>query len=122
MPETFFATILSVTLTASGSGSPSYAVPNNEGLTVSQIRFIASGAFSITGIKTSDGYLFTNASVNNPILSTHIQNAASPNFALQNIDPPIEIKGSLSLIIDLLDTSAAPNTVRILLTGKRITP
>lgn len=122
MPETFFAVVLSTTLGASSRGSLSYSVPNNEEIRFKEIRHVSQGIFNIVGLRNSDGYQYSNVSETNPITNTLLQDSENAFLSWKDFVPDLAIKGSLSLIIDLLDTSAASNIVRLLLTGVRITP
>lgn len=113
--------IMQVALAASGSGTLQYPVPPNETLSLSELRFIATGAFSITDIRDSTGRHYTNASPSIPILSTLVQNSANGNISAKDFDVPLDIPGNVTLYVDVKDTSAAINTVNMLFTGVRTT-
>lgn len=121
MAEFPYFLILNSVLAGNGSGTMSYTLPQNESIELTELRFIATGAFNITDIRDSSGNHLTNASAANPILSTMIQNAASPNIAVAQLPTPLIISQGKTFYVDVLDTSAAGNTVRLLFVGKRIT-
>lgn len=112
----FFLQLTKV-LTANASGTPSFLAPPDETYTFNQIRLISTGAFDITDIKDSAGKHYTNASVSEPIKSTHFQSGASPNIGFQELAADLVLKGNLALYFDLKDTSGAGNTIIIVLNG-----
>lgn len=104
---------LASVLTANGTGTMQYTVPPNEGLEISELIFTSTGAFSVTDLRVSGGHVMTNAGTNNPIPSTALRNGANNNNTLYELKIPLILKGGQVLYVDLLDTSAAPNTVRL---------
>lgn len=116
-----YLVILSSVLAASGAGTVSYTVPANEELELNQLFVASTGAFSITDIRDSSGQHYTNASQAVGIPSTLLSAAANNYNVFKEFLSPILIEGAKILYIDVLDTSAAPNTVRLLLSGKRST-
>lgn len=111
--------VLSSTLAALATGTMNYPIPNNEGLQLGQLYFVSTGAFSITDIRDSAGKHYTNASPSNPIPSTLLQNAQTAYESLRNLPIPIVIEGGKTLYVDIVDTSNAPNTVKLLFNGIR---
>lgn len=114
-----FYTVVSVSLALGASGTLSNQVGAKERLTIRKWRFIATGAFDVTGLRSSSGVAYSNASVANPIKSTHLQNAASPNLGAQSFDYPLVLEPSTLLNIDVKDTSGAPNVITFLLEGEK---
>ena len=113
---------LNAVLGAAGTGTLSFTVPKNEGLQLRQVRFSSTGAFNVTDIRDSAGQHYTNASSANPIPSTELQNAASANIGIQALDIELNLVGGVTFYVDLVDTSGAGNTVRVLFTGVRELP
>jgi hypothetical protein len=111
----------STVLAANGAGTFSYTIPEGESYRFKEWRFTSTGAFTITGIRDSNGQFYSNASQAVGILSTHLQSPASANIGIQGFMSPLELKGSVQLLIDYLDTSGAGNTVRLTMTAERVT-
>lgn len=110
---------LNVVLAASGTGTLQYTVPPNEKLEISELLFASTGAFSLTDIRVSGGHVMTNAGANNPILSTQLRLTNNNNNTLLELMLPIVLEGGQVLYVDVLDTTAAPNTVRMLANSVR---
>lgn len=110
---------LQIALAASSTGTLSYNVPQNESLELNDMRFISTSTFNVTDIRDSSGKHYTNASAAQPILSSMLQSAANANLSVKDFQEPLLIDGGKTFYIDLIDTSAAPNTVRLVFTGKR---
>lgn len=121
MSDRPFQLIMNTVLAASGAGSLSFQIDTNTKLKLNGFVFTATAAFSITGIRDSDGTLYSNASPSNPILSTMIQNATNSNRSADSFLQDLVIDGGKTFYIDLLDTSGAQNTVRMLFEAVRIT-
>lgn len=117
MIEIPYLELASVVLTANGTGTFSQPIPNTQQLSIREWVFSATGAFQLTGIRTSDGRNYTNASPSVPIPSALLPSAANNFNALHNFIPELIIPGNIILYIDFKDTSAAPNTVNLLLAG-----
>lgn len=111
----------STVLSASSQGSISFPVNAAESMMINKFVFVATGAFSVIGIRDSDGNPYSNCSLDKPILSTMLQNSANGNLSMRDLLENILIKANKTLYIDLLDTSAAQNTVRFLLQALRVT-
>ena len=110
---------LQVTLTASGQGTLTYTVPNNEELDLREWVFSSTGVFGITGIRVTGGNTLTNASNNQYIPNTHLPMAVAETNNISKFYEPLIIKGGSTLQIDLLDTSVAGNTVKCSIAGIR---
>lgn len=116
-----FEAVLSVVLTALAAGGLQYSVSQGEDFEIDEIYFSSTGAFSITDFKDSTGWRYSNASPTNPLTSALMQNAANSNNSWRKFTPPMIIKGSTALELSVVDTSNAGNTIRVLLSGRRVT-
>lgn len=117
MPEYPYFLELSIVLAASSSGTLSFPVPNSEVLRLTRVVYVSTGIFNITDIRSTRGIHYTNASPANPITSTQIQNAGNAFRSIMDFNGEIVIEGGETLIIDLVDTSVALNTIQLLLSG-----
>lgn len=111
-----------VTLSASAAGTAQFVVSPGETIRFKRLYYVSTGSFNVTGIRNSAGLRYTNASTDDPITSTTLQNAANSNISLSDFLLSLEIIGSGELDIDLVDTSGASNTVRITLVAEVETP
>ncbi len=114
-------TLLRASLAANATGTATFQAPANERYFLRKLRYIATGAFSITDIRDSSNNHYTNSGQSIPLLSTLLQNAASPNLALDVLEDDIEIPGGSILYIDLIDTSANPNVITFMFSGRKET-
>ncbi len=110
---------MQVTLAGSGSGTLSFTVPNNEKLSLEEWIFSSTGIFSITGIRVTGGNNISNAGANLAIPSTHLQLVSTNNNGIKKLPIPLLLDGGSTLYIDVLDTSAAGNTVKCTFNGQR---
>lgn len=117
MAEIPYLELASVVLTANGTGTFSQPVPNTQTLSIREWVFTSLGLFQITGIRTSDGRNYTNASPSVPIPSAVLPSGANNFNAIHSFIPELVIPGNVILYIDFKDISAAPNTVNLLLAG-----
>lgn len=108
---------LTVVLTASATGVMTYPVSTNEKLNIHEIRQKSTGAFNITGITDSRGRSYTSATPSVAVDSDFIADNPSPNIALFKLPIPLFVDGSMSINIQVQDTSGAGNTIEILLVG-----
>lgn len=113
---------LIATVGALGTASPSYTVPSNERLIIRECRVLSTGAFSINDIRDSGQRHYTNASAALPLPSTYFQHVDSPNLGNTELTPPIEIEGGATFTVDVVDTSGAGNTIRLMFECTRVTP
>lgn len=113
---------LSAVLGANGAGTLTFPVPKNEALRLRALRFTSTGAWQVNDIRDSMGQHYTNASTTNPIPSGALQNGASANIGLQELELDLTLPGGSILYIDIQDTSAAGNTVRVTASGVRTLP
>lgn len=117
MAEIPYLELASVVLTANGTGTFSQPVPNTQTLSIREWVFTSLGLFQITGIRTSDGRNYTNASPSVPIPSAVLPSGSNNFNAIHSFIPELVIPGNVILYIDFKDISAAPNTVNLLLAG-----
>lgn len=117
-----FLTRLSVVLTSGATGRMNYAVSANEKLQITKIYQKSTGAFDIYGLSDSAGRAYTNASSGAGLDSNFIQDVDTSFIGFSDFPVPIYLEGGQSLSLDVIDTSAAGNTVEIMLVGKRILP
>lgn len=110
---------LNVVLSASSGGNLTYTVNPGETVIVRHWLWTSTGAFSIVSMSISNSQFITPATQNNPILSTFLQQIATANLNARDFDTPWVIPETQQLVISLLDTSGAGNTVRALLWGTR---
>ena len=108
-----------LSLGANASQQARFPVASGETGRFKRIVFAASGAFSITRIEDETGLAYSDASVSNPIPSTALIDAATDDAGIQHLDPPAEIEGPGALLLTILDTSGAANTVRLILEGEK---
>lgn len=102
-----------VVLAANGSGTLQYTVGAGETAHLQAMFQAATGAFSITAIRTSTSTPYTDASPSNPLPSSLLVSAVDENGIGAKLEPTLDVVGPLTLNIDVLDTSGAPNTVTI---------
>lgn len=117
MAEIPYLELASVVLTANGTGTFSQPIPNTQQLSIREWVYSSTGTFQVTGIRTSDGRNYTNASPSVPIPSSVLPGAANNFNSIHAFIPELVIPGNVILYIDFKDTSAAPNTVNLLLAG-----
>lgn len=121
MPAYPYILELNSVVGSNSSATLTYPMPNNETLQLMDIGFVATGAFSITDIRDSTGKHYTNASPSNPILSTQIQDTRNAFLSLKQFVIPIVLDGGKTFYVDVLDTSGAQNTIRLIFNGTRET-
>jgi len=108
-------------LAASGSGVLQLPVSAGEIGRFRRLQFISTAAFEIRGIRDQSNKQFSAASSTDPIPNTMLRDAASDLSGAYEFNPPLEIVGPGQLNIDITDTSAAPNTVRVVIEGEKET-
>jgi hypothetical protein len=110
---------IKVVLTANAPGVLSYTVNPGETVTVQHWLWSSTGAFSIFGLSISNTEFITNANQSTPILSTFLQQIATANLNHRDFDVPWVVPQTQQIVISVLDTSGAGNTVNVLLWGSR---
>lgn len=116
-----YSLVLEATLTSGGTATVSYPVPVGESLELTDMIFVSTGIFNITGIRDSSGRNYTNASLSVEIPSSVLKSGANAFNAHNPFSIPLVIEGGTVFYIDLEDSSAAGNTVTIVCEGKRNT-
>lgn len=107
-------------LTAGGSGTMSYQLPPSQTLELDEFVWTSTGIFNLVGLRNGNGLQFTNATPSNPIPSTMLGNAANNFNLIRDFKPNLVIKGGDTLYIDVIDTSIAANTVKILINCNKV--
>ncbi len=113
----FWLRFTGVIAAGGGTATVSYAVPMLQTLTIDGLTWTSTGLFGIYSMHNSNGRIYTNASQAAPLLNTHLQQGGSPNIGWMKFPTPLEIKGGDIFYIDLLDMSAAANTINLILPG-----
>lgn len=116
MAELPYHISLRATVAASTAATLQHAVPRNEELVVVELYSVSSGAFSVTSIRDSAGRVYGNLSTSAPL-----PNAIINSERFKAFPTPIRLSGAITLYVDVLDTSAATNTITIVLVCTRIT-
>ncbi len=109
-------------LAANGSTTLSYTVPPQEKLTIFDLFFDSTGAFNITGIRDSTGRQYTNASPSTEIPSAVLKDGATANIGMNPFIKPLEVPGSVTIYIDVEDSSGAQNTITLTMPAVRALP
>lgn len=110
-----------VVLTALGTGTFQYPVPQGEKVRIRDLVYSSTGTFGVTDIRTSDGRHYTNASGSAPIPSAVLANGANNFNNVRDFEPDLAVEGGSILYIDLVDTSNAGNTVNLTMNSERDT-
>jgi len=108
-------------LGAGGTGTLQFRVGAGETARFRKLRYASSGAFQIIGIRDSTSRQYSDASTSDPIVNTVLGLGQVDGNALQEFNPPLDVVGDLSLLVDVLDTSGASNTVRLYFEGEKET-
>ena len=111
--------LLSAVLTAGGTATLTYQVPQGQQLEIDEFVFVSTGIFSLVGIRSAGGINFTNATPSNGIPSTMLANGVNQFNVIKDFKPNLIVAGGDTINFDLIDTSAAPNTIRLLLNCKK---
>lgn len=105
---------------ASSVGRMSYQVSNDETLELTNILQRSTGAFDIYGISDSRGTIYSNAVAGNTIDGDFIADISTAFNGIYEFPSPIVLEGGTTIFIDVIDTSAAQNTIEIVLVGRRL--
>jgi hypothetical protein len=107
---------LSVTLSANQTAQMSYQVPQNWKMKIISLYELSkTGNYQVTGISDNGGINYTNATQSTPIAEGAFENWVTADGTPSNLPVPLELEGASQILIQLKDTSAAPNTVTWLL-------
>lgn len=107
-------------VTASSTARLFYQVSNDETLEITNILQKSTGAFDIYGISDSRGTIYSSAAAGNTMDGDFIADIATAFNGIYALPSPIVLAGGTIIYIDVLDTSAAQNTVEIILMGRRL--
>lgn len=106
-------------LAAGGTATFQLATANQEVVKVFKLLQESTGAFHITGIRTSGGIPFSNAASGEQLDGDFIADIANGNNGVFELPLPITVRGNETLNIDIVDVSGAPNTVKMVMLGTR---
>jgi len=106
-------------LAASGQGTFAFPVPQGQTLNVDEMVFTSTGAWQLVGLSNSNGLQYTNATPAAGIPSVNLSNGANNNNNIRDFKPDLVIKGGEQLLVTILDTSVAPNTVNLVFNCSR---
>lgn len=112
-----FLATAQVVLTAGNAGIASYRVSEGQKFTVKRLLQQATGAANITGIILNNGDTLTNASPSLGIPLEAICDVASDNNVPADLPDPLVLVGGSQINFNLLDTSGAGNTIKIMMWG-----
>lgn len=121
MPTRPFLFTDTIALAASGSGTLLLPVSAGEVARFRRMQFIATAAFEVRGIRDQSNQPFSNASATDPLPNTLVNDSAADFSGIAMFNPPLEVQGPGNLNIDVTDTSAAPNTIRVAIEGEKET-
>lgn len=76
------------------------------------------GTANITDVNINNATHLVEASTSVPLLSTFVQPIGSSNFNMRDFDGEWTVLGNQTLIINLVDTSAGSNLVRVAIWGQ----
>lgn len=110
-----FLVVLKKALAANGSGSVEYTVPTGESMEIYGVMNTATGGFFLTDVRDTKGIHYSNASAAVGVPDTFLPTAQTNYVNTGDFREPINLEGGVTIIIDLLDTSGAVNTVTLLL-------
>ena len=106
-----------VALTASADGEAVLRVGANERFEGKKILILSSGNFEIRGIKNDSGLPYTNADSGDPLTQAMFPDDYDSGDIPLELDTPLIIEKNDALTVQLTDTSAATNTVRVAMFG-----
>ena len=106
-----------VVLTASADGEAVLRVGANERFEGHKLLILSTGNFEVRGIKNDSGLPFTNADSGDPLTQAMFPDDYDAGDAPLELDAPLIVEKNDALTVQLTDTSAGSNTVRIVLFG-----
>ena len=107
----------SVALSASADGEARLSVGANERFEGHKLLILSTGNFEVRGMKNDSGLPYTNADSGDPLTQAMFPDDFDAGDAPFELDAPLIIEKSDALTVQLTDTSAATNTVRVVLYG-----
>ena len=119
MPIRPFIFTDSIVLSALAAGTITLSISSGEKAQFRTLRFVATGAFNLVGIRDASGQRYSTASSDDPITSTLLQDSRNAFRGIEGFSPPLELEGPNALSFELTDTSNSSNTVRIVCEGEK---
>src|SRR6185369_2287756 len=119
MTEIPYLLLAKVTLASNGQGTFTYPVPQGQTLTLREMYFSSTGAFSVIGLYDANGINYSNVSSSAGIPSTVLASGANNNNALKDLIPDLVVVGGNQINLLLLDTSGSGNTVNFVFNGSK---
>ena len=106
-----------VVVGASTDGEAVLRVGANERFEGHSILILSTGTFEVRGIKNDSGLPFTNADSGDPLTQAMFPDDYDAGDAPLEFDAPLIIEKNDALTVQLTDTSASSNTLRVVLYG-----
>lgn len=113
---------LQAVLSAGGRATLSFQASNDESYKIFGWRQKSTGNFDVEVIRDSRGVQYSNAAAGSPLDGEFIQDVQNAFISIADFPQPIDIPAASQILIDVIDTSAAPNTVEITLISTRHIP
>lgn len=113
----YFLRLQGVIAVAGGVSTVSYQVPALQTLHINKLIYTSTGLWGFYSIRNTNGRQYTNASQAIPLLSQFFQQGASPNIGVLEFPYELVIIGSDGIFFDIIDMSAAANTVQLMFAG-----
>jgi len=123
MPGEFYPYFLNdrVIFVGSDTQTFSFTISAGDEMFVDELRLLSTGAFTIGEIKDESGKSYCSADAANPIPSGIFPTANSHTIPPIKLPTSLHIDPSGKITVTVTDTSAAANTVDIVLIGRRRT-
>jgi hypothetical protein len=109
----------SISLSANAQADLQLIISAGELARLRRVQFVSTGAFNLVDMRDASGFRFSNASSNDPIPNTMLNDAANDLTGIAHLVPPLELKGPNQLNLTIIDTSAAANVVRVTIEGEK---
>ena len=106
-----------VILGASADGEAILRVGSNERFEGHKLLILSGGNFEVRGMKNDSSLPYTNAKSGDPLTQAMFPDDVDSGDNVLEFDAPLIIERGDSLTIQLADTSAGSNTVRVALYG-----
>ena len=106
-----------VALGASTDGEAVLRVGANERFEGHKLLILSTGTFEVRGIKNDSGLPFTNADTGDPLTQAMFPDDYDAGDQPLELDAPLIVEKNDALTVQLTDTSAVANTVRVAVYG-----